>query len=587
MINEGKQIALKLACLAPLLTLLLADVYVSAIGATGLSVGLACGLTLSENAWSLKFSWKSKRRLFVALLVIICALPLSVPYVPIAIGSPSLILYFALSTSASVLFVDTAEHYEKEDCRPTKPKGRPSISVAELCSAFPAALFAAYLKLALTAAQRAYLESSLLATLVWASWGPSLMFLASLALSKMFRADFSRSALDIAALACPLILSYGILLLGLGPFGHAQLLRFGSKSPEPSALYFALALSSMGTTLIGYKQWSERTTSAQLIGLSLSADGLSRREAEVVAAALAGDSMQKTAARLGVSIGAIAEYRRRALKKAGADSMLQLVSKSREPANAAKDKRGSKTLLVLFSEYVVIISPLLTAYGAYVDRLAQGRGWAVEAIWLCCFALAIHVATRLSAKTQSEAQNPTAGANAFVLIGFMLTNGALNLLYGYRLVGTGALCLCTVAMLVITIVSGLFHCGDAAGIGVLLGASPLAGLTVDCPIAIGTLGLLLIALGLIISIREKATLDSTPILSIEEQLHGQGLTPAQTKVAVLLASGMRAADVAAELSISKATVATHRKVIYKRLGIHSQHELIVLVGSMAISRNPL
>lgn len=342
MINEGKQIALKLACLAPLLTLLLADVYVSAIGATGLSVGLACGLTLSENAWSLKFSWKSKRRLFVALLVIICALPLSVPYVPIAIGSPSLILYFALSTSASVLFVDTAEHYEKEDCRPTKPRGRPSISVAELCSAFPAALFAAYLKLALTAAQRAYLESSLLDTLVWASWGPSLMFLASLALSKMFRVDFIRSALDIAALACPLILSYGILLLGLGPFGHAQLLRFGSKSPEPSALYFALALLSMGTTLIGYKQWSDRTTSAQLIGLSLSADGLSRREAEVVAAALAGDSMQKTAARLGVSIGAIAEYRRRALKKAGADSMLQLVSKSREPANAAKDKRGSK-----------------------------------------------------------------------------------------------------------------------------------------------------------------------------------------------------------------------------------------------------
>lgn len=142
-------------------------------------------------------------------------------------------------------------------------------------------------------------------------------------------------------------------------------------------------------------------------------------------------------------------------------------------------------------------------------------------------------------------------------------------------------------MLVITIVSGLSHCGDAAGIGVLLGASPLAGLTVDCPVAIGTLGLLLIALGLIISIREKAALDSTPIPSIEEQLLGQGLTPAQTKVAVLLASGMRAADVAVELSISKATVATHRKVIYKRLDIHSQHELIVLVGSMAASRNRL
>ena len=464
MTNERERAALKLACLAPLLTHLLADVYVSAIGATGLSVGLACGLTLSENAWSLRISWKSKRRLFVALLVIICALPLGVPYVPIAIGSPSLILYFALSTSASLLFVDIAEHYEKQDCRPTKPKGRSSIGVAEFCSAFPAALFAAFLKLALTAAQRAYLQSSLLTTLVWASWGPSLLFLASFALSRKFRSDFSRSALDIAALACPLILSYGILLLGLGPFGHAQLLCFGSKSPEPSALYYALALSSMGATLFGNKQWSERTTSAQLNDLSLSADGLSRREAEVVAAALAGDSMQKTAARLGVSIGAIAEYRRRALKKTGADSILQLVSQSQEPPNAAKDKRASKTPLFLFSEYLVIISPLLTAYGAYVDRLAQGRGWAVEAAWLCCFALAIHVATRLSAKTHSEAQNPTAGANAFVLIGFMLANGALNLLYGSRSVGTGALCLCTVAMLVITIVCGLSHCGDAAGI---------------------------------------------------------------------------------------------------------------------------
>lgn len=431
-INEGKQIALKLACLAPLLTLLVADVYVSAIGATGLSVGLVCGLTLSENAWSLKISCKSKHRLFVALLVIICALPLGVPYVPIAIGSPSLILYFALSTSASLLFVDIAEHYEKQECRSAKPKGSSSIVVAEFCSAFPAALFAAYLKLALTAAQRAYLESSLLATLVWASWGPSLLFLASFALSKMFKSNFSRSALDIAALACPLILSYGILLLGLGPFGHAQLLRFGSKSPEPSALYFALALLSMGATLIGNKKWSERTTSAQLNDLSLSADGLSRREAEVVAAALAGDSMQKTAARLGVSIGAIAEYRRRALKKTGVDSMLQLVSQGQEPANAAKGKRASKTPLFLSSDCVVIISPLLTAYGAYVDRLAQGRGWAVEAIWLCCFVLATHVATRLSAKIQSEAQNPTTGANAFVLIGFMLTNGALNLLYGYR-----------------------------------------------------------------------------------------------------------------------------------------------------------
>lgn len=54
---------------------------------------------------------------------------------------------------------------------------------------------------------------------------------------------------------------------------------------------------------------------------------------------------------------------------------------------------------------------------------------------------------------------------------------------------------------------------------------------------------------------------------------GYGLTQAEGRVAVCLAMGKSASEIAAEQVVSTATVRTHRKRIYAKMGVHSQQEL--------------
>ena len=67
----------------------------------------------------------------------------------------------------------------------------------------------------------------------------------------------------------------------------------------------------------------------------------------------------------------------------------------------------------------------------------------------------------------------------------------------------------------------------------------------------------------------------------EALLAKSGLTPAETQVALILGRGLTAAEAADELNLSRATVATHRKSIYKKLNIHSQHELILKLAVLS------
>ena len=56
-----------------------------------------------------------------------------------------------------------------------------------------------------------------------------------------------------------------------------------------------------------------------------------------------------------------------------------------------------------------------------------------------------------------------------------------------------------------------------------------------------------------------------------------GLSPRETDVLTLLARGRNAAHIADELFISPNTVGTHRRNIYRKLGVHDQQELLSLV----------
>jgi len=59
-----------------------------------------------------------------------------------------------------------------------------------------------------------------------------------------------------------------------------------------------------------------------------------------------------------------------------------------------------------------------------------------------------------------------------------------------------------------------------------------------------------------------------------------GLTPAESRVAVAMASGQTVAGIALALGCAESTVKTHVKRIYRKLGIHKQTELVQRVLSL-------
>ena len=60
------------------------------------------------------------------------------------------------------------------------------------------------------------------------------------------------------------------------------------------------------------------------------------------------------------------------------------------------------------------------------------------------------------------------------------------------------------------------------------------------------------------------------------------LSPQQKRVLELLARGLRNSEIAAETGLSLPTVKSHVQATYRKLDVHSQHELIDLVESMVV-----
>ena len=66
-----------------------------------------------------------------------------------------------------------------------------------------------------------------------------------------------------------------------------------------------------------------------------------------------------------------------------------------------------------------------------------------------------------------------------------------------------------------------------------------------------------------------------------------GLTPMESRVAVLMASGMSVPRIAAELDRKVSTIRTHVKSTYAKLGLTRQVDLVRLVQSLSGARDPL
>ena len=84
----------------------------------------------------------------------------------------------------------------------------------------------------------------------------------------------------------------------------------------------------------------------------------------------------------------------------------------------------------------------------------------------------------------------------------------------------------------------------------------------------------LAALVLVIDPTTRARIDPAEVAAVF------GLSPAQSRVAVLLAQGHGIRDIAAAMERSEGTIRWHTKQIYRRLHIPGQSELVRLVLSL-------
>ena len=65
-----------------------------------------------------------------------------------------------------------------------------------------------------------------------------------------------------------------------------------------------------------------------------------------------------------------------------------------------------------------------------------------------------------------------------------------------------------------------------------------------------------------------------------------GLTPTESRIASLLASGLRSDAIAERLGISPATVASHLKSIFAKTETHRQTDLVALLLSLSAIPSP-
>jgi DNA-binding CsgD family transcriptional regulator len=87
------------------------------------------------------------------------------------------------------------------------------------------------------------------------------------------------------------------------------------------------------------------------------------------------------------------------------------------------------------------------------------------------------------------------------------------------------------------------------------------------------------------STSNRALARKTDQLAALRELYG--LTLMEAKVALRLAGGVGIPEVASSLSIAPSTVRTHTKSLYQKMGLHSQAELICLVGQITLFSDAL
>lgn len=242
--------------------------------------------------------------------------------------------------------------------------------------------------------------------------------------------------------------------------------------------------------------------------------------------------------------------------------------------------------------------------GAVTYASTEGVGWLVGTCIILVIAL-----TLLTMKTESMARNCYHTVMIMLVFAILLLPGAV--LHGGIAVNAGqalnsAAYSCFSMLIWVVMISfaarhsnaairiiAHARAGWAAGplVGMLLGRLVLHVLGLDVENALLVMALctlaILIAMGFVFTETDLAR--CMDILPLQRKQHFRdkcarvakkfALSDRETEVMVLLAKGNNLSYIQETLFISKSTASTHRQHIYRKIGIHSQQELIDLVQS--------
>ena len=244
----------------------------------------------------------------------------------------------------------------------------------------------------------------------------------------------------------------------------------------------------------------------------------------------------------------------------------------------------------------------IASAGGAAYALVQALAGAAVVIGAILIALAM-----MSVKTLSMPRLCYGGITLFLMVGVLLgpapllwasltsivpyaVNQAANSCFGlFMWIMTAALCQRFSATRVRTF--ALIRAGWALGplAGLLLGRFALlvGGLTPATVYACMLVAVLAVFVAMGAVFNERVLMETMDILPLERRERFQdkcrliieryGLSEREGEIMIMFAKGRNLAYIQDKLFISKSTVSTHRQHIYKKLGIHSQQELLDLV----------
>ena len=372
-------------------------------------------------------------------------------------------------------------------------------------------------------------------------------------------------------------LLYTMLLTGLDSKGQLQLLFYDGNAISPTPCFY-LALVGLlcieGLLIITEKFPRVRKGEGTVESFGIQ-NGLSGCELEVLGALTKQETIEETASRLDISPATVATYRRRVLDKCEVSSTGELLSKL---ATSSARRDGSDPKVSPVQAIGALGLAVLLTVAIFPLGIRGNQRPLVEAIGRLLILLVI--VQRVFLPRSASIRRPSPQVCALALLAGLLMGSGSDILQNFRSITSSEQAV-ILALLALACAAMMLARLDAFFLtGLLLGLTALAGIGIYLPaltFAAGCLSCLLVLIAWQREHRSTVAMPGDP----KALLAKSGLTPAETQVALLLGRGLTAAEAADELNLSRSTISTHRKSIYKKLNIHSQHELILKLAGLS------